>query len=177
MKEWRDEAYVLATRALGETDLIVSLLAEHHGKVRGVARSARRSRRRFGGLLEPLTHVRAVWVEKPGRELHRIEGLEGVRSFAEMQSDPVCQAACAVLVEICDVFSREGQAEGKGFKLLGAVLDSLNGGSERWTMLRYFEYWTLRLHGLLPDVESCAICGRRLPRPSNTGVARPIHHF
>ena len=113
-------------------------------------------------MLEPLTHVRAMWLEKPGRELHRIEGLEGVRSFAEMQADPVCQAVCAVLAEICEVFSREGQAETKGFKLLGAVLDSLDGGGECWTMLRYFEYWTLRLHGLLPDVELCATCGRRL---------------
>jgi DNA repair protein RecO (recombination protein O) len=162
VKECRDEAYVLSTRALGETDLIVSLLAENHGQVRGVARSARRSRRRFGGLLEPLTHVRAVWVEKPGRELHRIEGLEGLRSFAEMQADPVRQAACAVLAEVSEVFCREGQAEKRSFKLLGAVLDGLSEGGDPWTMLRYFEYWTLRLHGVLPDVGQCGVCGRKL---------------
>lgn len=170
MKEWRDEAYVLATRALGETDLIVSLLAENHGRVRGVARSARKSRRRFGGWLEPLTHVRVVWVEKPGRELHRIEALEGLRSFAEMQADPVRQAACAVLAEVSEVFSREGQAETKSFKLLGAVLVGLSDGADPWTMLRYFEYWTLRLHGLLPDAGQCAVCGRALPRRGRVRV-------
>ena len=67
MKERKDEAYVLTTREIGETDLIVSLLAERRGKVRGVARGARKSRKRFGGLLEPMTRVRAVWVEKEVR--------------------------------------------------------------------------------------------------------------
>ena len=49
LQRQQDEAYVLTTQELGEADLIVTLLAEHHGKVRAVARSARRSRRRFGG--------------------------------------------------------------------------------------------------------------------------------
>ncbi len=51
----RDEAFVLDTRELGEADLIVTLFGQEHGKIRAVAPAARKSRRRFGGLLEPLT--------------------------------------------------------------------------------------------------------------------------
>jgi len=153
---------VLRTQELGDADLIVSLLAEHCGKVRGVARSARRSRKRFGGVLEPLTHVRAVWVTREGRELSRIDSLDCLRSFAEMQADPERQAACAVLSEVSEVFAREGEADTKSFKLLGSVLEALEGGLGAWVTVRYFEYWTLRLHGLLPDLGHCAGCGVEL---------------
>jgi DNA repair protein RecO (recombination protein O) len=126
--------------------------------VRGVAPHARKSRKRFGGSLEPLTQVQAAWVEKAGRELHRIEALECRRSFAEMQAEPVRQAACAVLSEISGAFAREGEGDAKAFRLLGAVLEALEGGTDPWAVLRYFEYWTLRLHGLLPDLERCGGC-------------------
>ena len=82
----RDEAFVLRTQELGEADLIVTLLTEHHGQVRAVARSARRSRRRFGGVLEPMTRVRAAWTEREGRDLHGLDEIEARRSFAEMQA-------------------------------------------------------------------------------------------
>jgi DNA repair protein RecO (recombination protein O) len=153
----------LRTQELGETDLIVSLLAENHGKVRGVARAARRSRKRFGGALEPLTRVSAAWLEKEGRELHRVESLESRRSFATMQSEPAVQAACAVLAELSEVFSREGQAEPRFFKLLGAALDALEQGAAPCSVIRYFEYWTLRLHGLLPDLAACSACSEPIP--------------
>src|SRR5262245_47823182 len=100
MKHRRDEAYVLGTHDLGDNDVIVTLVAERAGRVRGVALSAKRSRRRFGGALEPLSRVHASWIEREGRELHRIESLELERSFAAMQADPARQAACAVLCEI-----------------------------------------------------------------------------
>ena len=149
---------MLRTQELGETDLIVSLLAERGGQVRGVARGARKSRKRFGGLLEPLTHVRAAWTEKEGRDLHRIDSMEGVRSYATMQSDPVLQAACAVLAEVAGVYTREGQADARGFRLLGAVLQALEAGVDPYLAIRYFEYWTLRLQGLLPDLALCSQC-------------------
>ena len=93
---------MLRTQELGDSDLIVSLVAREHGKLRGVARAARSSRRRFGGVLEPLTRVRVAWTEKVGRELHRIDSMDCVRSFSEMQADPARQAACAVLSEVSE---------------------------------------------------------------------------
>jgi len=157
-----DESYVLETRELGEADLIVTLFSGNWGKVRGVAPAARRSRKRFGGVLEPLTRVRAVWLEKEGRDLHRLESVECVRSFAAMQGEPELQATCAVLCEITRTFAHEGQADPTSFRLLGAVLDALDGGGDPRSLIRYFEYWILRVHGLLPDLRSCALCGIQL---------------
>jgi DNA repair protein RecO (recombination protein O) len=165
---------VLGTSELGEADLIVTLLAEHHGRVRGVGASARKSRRRFGGALDPMTLVAASWVEREGRELHRIEALEPLRSFASMQSDPARQAAVAVLCEITSAVVRDEQAEPATFRLLGAVLEALEGGLHPWLAVRYAEYWTLKLHGVLPDLESCASCGEPFEARGARWVARGV---
>jgi len=159
VRQCRDEAYVLGTSELGEADLIVTLLAEHHGRVRGVGASARKSRRRFGGALSPMSLVSASWVERDGRELHRLESMEPVRSFDAMQSDPACQAACAVLSEMTQAVVRDEQPEPATFRLLGAVLAALEGGLHPWIAVRYAEYWTLKLHGVLPDLAACGVCG------------------
>jgi DNA repair protein RecO (recombination protein O) len=168
----------LGTSELGEADLIVTLLCQEQGRVRGVAPSARKSRRRFGGALEPLTRVNASWVEKDGRELHRIDGLEPLRSYAAMQSDPATQAACAVLAEIAGSVIREDQPEPDTFRLLGAVLEALEQGMPAWGAVRYAEYWLLKLHGVLPDLAHCATCGEplpegRLPVASGAGLHCP----
>lgn len=171
MKRLCDECFVLDTFALGEADLIVTLWAREEGKVRAVAPAARRSLRRFGGALEPLTRIRAEWSEKQGRELHRLESADCVRSFATMQREPELQATCAVLREIALTFGHEGQAEPSGFRLLAAVLEALEAGADPATSLRYYEYWMLRLHGLLPDLEACSLCGAEL---SAAGATRLV---
>ena len=70
------EAFVLRTGSLGESDVLITLFTRELGKVRGVARGARRSRKRFGGALEPLTRVRASFVEREGRDLVQVNDLE-----------------------------------------------------------------------------------------------------
>lgn len=154
---------MLGTTALGDADLIVTLLSEHSGRVRGVARSARRSRVRFGGALAPMTRVRARWTERHGRELHRIEGVDLLRSFAPMQAEPIVQAACALFAETGMVAIREDQDEPATFRLYGAVLEALEAGLDPWCAVRYFEFWILRLHGVLADLDACVVCGRRVP--------------
>ena len=78
--ERQGEAIVLRTWPFHESDLIVSLLTREQGKLKGVARAALKSRRRFGGALEPMTLVRAHYVERPRQELVRLDSLEILRS-------------------------------------------------------------------------------------------------
>src|SRR5689334_21807043 len=79
-------AYVLRTRPYGELDVIATLLTASHGKITGIAKAAKHSRRRFGGTLEPFVHVRAVFRQRPHADLVflvRCELLEPLRSFSE----------------------------------------------------------------------------------------------
>src|ERR1700745_3704910 len=67
------EAIVLRTWPIREADQIVTLFTREFGKLKGGAKSGAKSRRRFGGALEPMTHVRASFVEKPRQDLVRLD--------------------------------------------------------------------------------------------------------
>ena len=70
------EAIVLRTWPFHEADLLVSLFTRDQGKVKGVARHAMKSRKRFGGALEPGTQVRAHYTERPRQDLVRLDQFE-----------------------------------------------------------------------------------------------------
>jgi DNA repair protein RecO (recombination protein O) len=156
------EAIVLRSQALGESDRIVTFLARGQGKVRAVAKGARRSRRRFGTNLELLSRVRLAWFEREGQDLGRIESADLLEPFFDLQADPLRGAALACFAEVADAFAREQQEDDAFFRLLLAVLRAVRDGLDLDWAGRYFEVWTLRLHGVLPDLERCPRCGAAL---------------
>jgi len=151
---------VLRTHPLGEADRIVILLTRSAGKVRAVAKGARRSRRRFGSNLEPLSRVRIQYFEREGSDLARLEGAELLESFYRLQEDPERAAVLACLAEVADAFCREQQEDEPYYRLLLAVLRAVGDGLDLDWAARYFEIWTLRLHGVLPSLSACGVCGR-----------------
>jgi len=153
------EAIVLRTRPVGESDLVVIFLTEGAGKISGSAKNARRSRRRFGGALEPMTRGKAVWTEVEGRELVRLEAFEAQVSFATLQSQLEWFYLFAYLAEVADTFAREREPDPKFYRLLRAATDASGQGRTPGAVRRWFELWTLRLQGLLPDLDACSRCG------------------
>jgi DNA repair protein RecO (recombination protein O) len=150
---------VLRTTPLGEADLLVVLLAREAGKVRGVARSARRSRKRFGGALQPLSRVRATWTVKAGRDLHHLDEVDLLSSAVEAQSDLDAFYRLAHVTELAEAFSREDEGDERAFRLLRSVVEAVAEGTDPALVARYFEIWTLRLAGLLADPRICEACG------------------
>ena len=156
------EAIVLRTRPVGEADLLVTFLTQSEGKLAGSARSARRSRRRFGGGLEPMTRGRATWSETESRELVRLEAFETTTSFAARQSDLTWFYLFAYLAEVADTFARDREPDPRFYRLLRTATDASDAKASPATVRRWFEAWTLRLQGLLPAFESCSRCGAPL---------------
>jgi len=156
------EAFVLRSHPVGESDRIVTFLTRDAGKVRGVAKGARRSRRRFGSNLELLSRVRLNWFEREGVDLARIEAAELLESFYNLQADPERGALLACFAEVADCFAREEQAEPAFYRLLHAVLRAVRDGLDLQWARSYFEIWTLRLHGVLPPIDACVSCGSAL---------------
>ena len=76
---YRDDGVVLRTHKLGEADRIISLLTRQNGRVRAVAKGVRRTKSRFGGRLEPFTHVDLLI--HPGRSLDVIQQAEVIRAY------------------------------------------------------------------------------------------------
>ena len=151
------DALVLRTYTLGETDRIVVLLTRDRGKKRGVARGARRSRKRFAGALEPLTRVQVGYVEREQRDLVQLNFAEPVRSPLSAPGDACTYAS--YFAELLDEWASENDPQERLFRLGVAVLEALTSGADAVVVARYFEYWLLRLEGVYPSVLACPRCG------------------
>jgi len=154
----RAEGLVLKVHPLGDADKIVTFLTREEGKIRGVAKSARRSRRRFGSSLEPWSRVSLAFFEKEAAELGRVDACDLVESAYRLHENLETACLLAYMAEVADLFSRDRQPEPHFYRLLISLLEALKEGVPWRTVQRYFELWTLKLHGLLPDLSRCGGC-------------------
>jgi DNA repair protein RecO (recombination protein O) len=155
------EAIVLRTYPLREADLLVTLFTRADGKVHGVARSANKSRRRFGGALEPLTYVRAHYEDRERRELARLDSCEVLESPLASEVTYSRAVALAHVAELLDELLPDREPNDAVFRLALAVLSGLR-GSDLWLPITYLELWMTRLMGYLPELSECMTCGRPL---------------
>jgi DNA repair protein RecO (recombination protein O) len=155
------EAIVLRTYSLREADLLVTLFTRLEGKVHGVARSAKKSRRRFGGALEPLTYVRAFYDVRERQELARLDSCDVLESPLASEVSYPRALALGHIAELLDELLPDHEANDAIFRLTLSVLHALT-GPEIWMPVTYFELWMTRLVGFLPELNECVVCGRNL---------------
>ncbi|HEX2253011.1 MAG TPA: DNA repair protein RecO [Thermoanaerobaculia bacterium] len=154
------EALILQVFDLQERDRIVTFLTRERGKVRGVARGARRKYSRFAGQLQPLAKVRVTWFEKEGRDLVRISGVDPLRLSVRLHADLEGILLGSYLAEHLLEFAQENEPGELWFRLLDSTLEALAAGADRDLATRWFEAWVLRLGGIFPAPRECPACGR-----------------
>jgi DNA repair protein RecO (recombination protein O) len=160
------EAVVLRTWPVQEADLIVSLFTRDYGRIKGVAKAALKSRKRFGGALEPMTVARAWFAERPRQELVRLDQLEIVQSPLSRPVDHARMAVLSLFAEVLDEALPEHDPQETIFRLVLSVLEETTAAESEtvqpWMPLTYFLLWMTRLMGLLPDIGHCTACGEPL---------------
>ena len=172
------EALVLRTYPLQEADLVVSFLTRDQGKLRGVAKRARRSKSPFGAGLERLSHVRMAYFQRETRELVSLDSCELIRSQFGLVSDYWAGVALDYFAEVGEQLLPPAEPNEKFFRLLVAVLDSLQPAAEGWDpgsvwrALAYFSLWAVRLSGWLPELHICLGCGSLLDGPEKAFFSR-----
>jgi len=158
MIQRQGEAIVLRVWPFQEADLLVSLFTREQGRVKGVARHALRSRRRFGGALEPTTHVRATYTERPRQELVRLDAFEILSSPLSRPIDYARTAALQLVAEVLEEALPEQAPEDAVFRLVLAVLEQIQIGRIS-IPITYFALWMNRLMGWMPELGHCVVCG------------------
>ena len=154
--------FVLRTWPLRESDLIVSAFTREHGKIRGVARAAKKPKSRWLGALDPMTEVAFQWRSREGEELVNLTDGSIVSSPYRGAPDLGVSWTLAFVAELVDVTAPAHDADDATYRLLRASVDALVAGRPHAVIARYVLAWVLRLHGVLPDVTTCAGCGRAL---------------
>ena len=137
---------------------MVAFFTREQGVVRGVARHAMRSRRRFGGALEPMTHVRATWTERPKQDVVRLDRFDIVWSPLSEPVDYPRAAALAFLAEVLESALPDRAPEDDLFRLALAVAPRLREQAIPLAVT-YFALWTTRLMGWMPELNTCCISG------------------
>ncbi len=155
----RTEAVIIGTMNLGEADKIVTFFSLDRGKLRGVARNARKSFRRFGAGLELFTHCRLHLYEREHQELIRIESADIISQHFEIAGDLSRLAAGSVILELVREVAPEGERNAQAFLMLAHILHLLNAGADPLFLLRVFEIRFLSLLGFQPRLDKCLSCG------------------
>src|SRR5262245_46267430 len=152
------EALVLRTYPLKEADLVVSFLTRDQGKLRGVAKRARRPKSGFGAGLERLSHVRLAYFQRENRELVNLDSCELIRSQFALVSDYRAGVALDYFAEVAEQLLPAAEPGERFFRLLLAVLEDLK-PPEIWRAVTYFSLWAVKLSGWLPELKICLSCG------------------
>tara|TARA_B100000700_G_scaffold315043_2_gene402535 strand:+ start:257 stop:970 length:714 start_codon:yes stop_codon:yes gene_type:complete len=154
---YRDDGIVLRTWRLGEADRIVVLLTSDHGKVRGVAKGVRKTRSKFGGRLEPTSHV-AVQLHRGRGELDVVTQAETLDRFANLRLDADRFAEASALLEAVDIVSPDREPDQRRYQMLLGALRTLD---ERPAALIVpaFLLKLLAHEGLAPKLDACVRCG------------------
>ena len=159
MGAYRAHVLVLRKTKLGETDTIVTLLARDGGQIRAVAKGLRKPGGRFGARLEPYAVVDLLL--HSGRTLDVITEAVTVSSHAALREDYDRAAAAAVVADLLDKISVEGQPEKQLFALSTTTLDVLAEAPLATVpaLVVAFLLKALAMHGYRPEIEVCASCG------------------
>ncbi len=157
----KTEAIIISSMNLGEADKLVTFFSLDRGMLKGVAKNARKSFKRFGAGLESFTLVRLHLYEREHQELARIESADILAQHAHISEDLRRAAAGAVMLELVRELSPLGERNAQAFLLLSYVLDLLNDGEDPLYLLSIFKIKVLSLLGYQPKLDRCLSCGNQ----------------
>jgi DNA repair protein RecO (recombination protein O) len=146
------ETFVLRTYPFREADLIVSFFTRDQGKLRGVARRARKPKSPFGSGLERLSRVHMAYYERENKDLMNLSGCELIESPFALQSDYTRGIALDYFAETAEHLLPPHEPNEKFFRLLASALDYLRGEGDVWTAILYVSLWAVRLTGVFPEL-------------------------
>lgn len=157
MAIYKDRGIVLSGFRLGEADRIVSLLTEGRGLVRAVAKGIRRTKSRFGGRLEPISHIDLVLYE--GRNLDTVTGVETIDSFRNIREDLDRFVIASSMAESVTRIAQEHEPAPLMYKLLLAGLRELDANRPGPVVLTGYLMRFMEVAGFGMTVGDCLECG------------------
>jgi DNA repair protein RecO (recombination protein O) len=152
-------AIVLRTRDYMESDRIVTLLTEQMGKLGGIAKGAKASRRRFEHRLEPFSHVMLYFRRRPHGQLVFITRAEaaGLQPF-RLEDDLGRLALGTYMLELAEALTSEDAEASGAYHLLAEALAALAAGEATTALRQAYELRMFRWAGFGMQFDRCRMC-------------------
>ena len=157
------DAVVMSRRALGESDRLVEFYSREFGKVRGVAKSARRPRSRFGSALETFTVGRLVFFDTGRSDLVRVDHFDILHPFVAVRESLESLGRGAWVLECVARLSAERDPHPALYGLVVRALRALERGEPPERVSACFGLRAVDLLGHRPRIDRCVGCGRAFP--------------
>jgi DNA repair protein RecO (recombination protein O) len=174
MPPYKEQGVVLRSAKLGEADKIVTVMTQGSGKVRGVAKGIRKTMSRFGGRLEPFTHVNLMLYRGRG-SLDTITQAEIIAPHRAIRDDLALFAAGETMLEAVDRVAEEHERNVRLVLLLLAGLRALDARpADPVAVAESFVLKLLSVSGFHPSLTACAVCGRTDVRLFSAGLGGAV---
>lgn len=155
------EALVVRLIKTGEHDIIAHLLTRDEGLMSAIARSGRKSFRRFGGALEIGTRLNAQLLVRGNRDLQTLESADVVGPVKAIRGDLDRINLLAYVLEIARLTAREGSPDPEGYQRVVAFIEALERGPASPTDLVRWELGMLAHLGYGLQLGMCVVTGDR----------------
>jgi DNA repair protein RecO (recombination protein O) len=153
-------AIVLRARDYSESDRIVTLLTRDFGKLCGIAKGAKASRRRFERKLEPFSFVTLFFRRRPHGQLVFITRADPGDTAQPLVDDDIGKIALAsYMIELADALTTEEAEAASAYQVLAAALMALARGPATTALRHSYELKMLRAAGYGLEFERCRVCG------------------
>lgn len=160
-RSFRVEAVVLRHSDYGEADRLLTLYTRQLGKMRVIAKGARKIASRKAGHIEPFTHVKMQLAK--GRDMFLLTQADTVDAYLPLREDLILTSQASYVMELLDRFTYENDTENTStFRLLTDTLARLASKPDAWLVIRYYEMRLLDYTGFRPRLFECANCGRKI---------------
>jgi DNA repair protein RecO (recombination protein O) len=155
------DAVVLRHSDYGEADRLLTLFTRQRGKMRVIAKGARKIASRKAGHIEPFTHVKLQLAT--GREMFILTQADTVDAYLPLRDDLILTSHASYVLELLDRFTYEDETEHPAlFRLVTDTLARLASNADVWLVLRFYEMRLLDQLGFRPQLFECINCGREI---------------
>jgi DNA repair protein RecO (recombination protein O) len=150
--------FVLKSLSYGESDLIITFYSREFGKIKGIAKGAKRSKKRFANVFEPFSLTNIIFSRKNRDALAFIESCDIIDHYSLIRQDLEKTLTASYFIDLTDHFSPEGKSNEKLFMLLADFLAWLTRENASDATIRFFEMRLLKITGFEPALTACVRC-------------------
>jgi len=158
----RLEGLILGIRPLGESDLLVTLFTKELGKIKAIAKGAKRSKKRFLNTLEPFTRIKGNFAPPRNASLYRIDSADIIQQMEGIGISSECYCLASLVCELTDLWSKEEDQDDLLYSLLLHTLFNLSNGKPPFRTVLGFKVQILQYAGYKLCLEHCVVCKKDL---------------
>jgi len=167
----KSEAIILRTKDFGESDLLVTLFSSLYGNLKGVAKGARRSSKRFVNSLNIFSLVNLEFRERRSGDLVWLDSCELIDGFPGIRSDYNLLLRASYMVEMTEILFPLNVPSSEMFRLLRFALNSISSKRDIEETMIMFQVQAMKIGGFGINISKCGLCGRPY-----TGEGRALFH-